>query len=85
MKLNVEIDCTPEEARRLVGLPDLSEVHAVYLNKLKAVADKGVTPDMVEGMVRNWMPMGEASLDIVKQFIGAATGGASKGAGGKQS
>lgn len=74
MKFNIEVDCTPEEVRRLVGMPDLSEVHAVYLDKLKGVADKGITPDMVEGMFRNWLPMGDAGMDMVKQFIGAATG-----------
>ncbi|WP_371917856.1 DUF6489 family protein, partial [Pseudomonas sp. FW306-02-F08-AA] len=24
MKINVEVDCTPEEARRFMGLPDLA-------------------------------------------------------------
>ena len=27
MKFNIEVDTTPEEVRRLMGLPDLSEVH----------------------------------------------------------
>lgn len=27
MKVHLEIDCTPEEARRAMGLPDLSPVH----------------------------------------------------------
>jgi len=40
MKFNIEVDTTPEEVRRLMGLPDLSEVHEVYLEKLKTVADK---------------------------------------------
>jgi hypothetical protein len=75
MKFNIEVDCTPEEVRRLVGLPDLSEVHAVYLDKVKAVAEKGITPDVVEGMIRNWVPMGDAGVDLVRQFVGAATGG----------
>lgn len=71
MKFNVEVDATPEEVRRLVGLPDLSEVHAVYLDRVKAVADKGLTPDMVEGMVRNWVPMGGAGFDMVKDLLGS--------------
>ncbi len=75
MKFNIEVDCTPEEVRRLVGLPDLSAVHDVYLDKVKAAAEKGITPDLVEGMIRNWVPMGEAGVDLVKQFMGAAVGG----------
>ncbi|MDE0880583.1 MAG: DUF6489 family protein, partial [Sphingomonas bacterium] len=27
MKVNVEVDCTPEEARRAMGLPDLAPIH----------------------------------------------------------
>ena len=36
MKVTVDIDCTPEEARRFMGLPDLSEVHAAYVDKMLA-------------------------------------------------
>ena len=83
MKFNVEVDATPEEVRRLVGLPDLSEVHAVYLDRVKAVADKGLTPDMVEGMVRNWVPMGGAGFDMVKDLLGSFAGASSGSASGK--
>jgi Family of unknown function (DUF6489) len=79
MKFNIEVDATPEEVRRLVGLPDLGEVHAVYLDRLKAVADEGLTPDMVEGMMRNWVPMGGAGVDMVKNLIGAFAGGSDIG------
>lgn len=78
MKFNVEVDCTPQEVRGLLGLPDLTEVHDVYIDKLKEVADKGITPDMVQQMIRNWMPMGDASMDLVKQLMGGLGGGASK-------
>jgi Family of unknown function (DUF6489) len=81
MKFNVEVDATPEEVRRLVGLPDLTEVHAVYLDRLKAVADKGLTPDMVEGMMRNWVPMGGAGFDMVKDLLGSFAGASSSGSG----
>jgi Family of unknown function (DUF6489) len=78
MKFNVEVDCTPEEVRRLLGMPDLTEVHDVYIDKMKSVADKGITPDMVQQMIRNWMPMGDASMDIIKQLMGGLGGGISK-------
>lgn len=78
MKFNIEVDCTPEEVRRLVGLPDLTAVHDVYLNQVKDVMTKGVSPDLVEGMVRNWVPMGGAGVDLVKDLIGQFAGGAGK-------
>lgn len=74
MKFNIEIDCTPEEVRRLIGLPDLGEVHAAYLSRMKDAMAKGVTPDMVESMVRSWVPMGEVGMDLVKTLLGGAGG-----------
>ena len=34
MKINVEVDCTPEEARRAVGLPDLTPIHDAYIETI---------------------------------------------------
>jgi hypothetical protein len=79
MKFNIEVDCTPEEVRRLLGLPDLNDVHDVYIDKLKNVADKGITPDMVQGLIRNWVPMGDSGMDLMKALMG----GFSAGSGGK--
>ena len=79
MKFNVEVDCTPEEVRRLMGLPDLTEVHEAYLNQVKDVMKSGVSPDMIEGMVRNWVPMGGAGVDLVKDLIGQFSSGATSG------
>lgn len=60
MKITFDIDCTPEEARRLMGLPDMSPIHDLYLDKVKRSVEEGITPDMIETMVRTWNPMGEA-------------------------
>ena len=34
MKVNIEIDCTPEEARAFMGLPDVSEANKVYVDTM---------------------------------------------------
>ena len=69
MKITANIECTPEEARRLMGLPDLTGVHDLYLDKIKSTIANGVTPDMIEGMIKNWGPMGEASMGIWRQIL----------------
>ena len=77
MKFNIDVDCTPEEVRRLIGLPDLAPLHAVYLDRIEEMMTKGITPDMVQQMVRTWMPMGGQGMDFVKDLMG------NLGAGGK--
>lgn len=75
MKFNIEIDCTPEEARRLVGLPDLEPLHDIYLSRVKELMAKGITPDMVQAMVKSWVPMGESGLGLIQSLLGQFGGG----------
>ncbi|MGQ4827435.1 DUF6489 family protein, partial [Enterococcus faecalis] len=42
MKVHVEIECSPEEARRFLGLPDVSKAQDVYVEAV-ANAMKGVS------------------------------------------
>ena len=75
MKFNIEIDCTPEEARRLFGLPDLEPLHDIYLGRVKELMAKGITPDMVQSMVKTWVPMGGSGLELVQSLLGQFGGG----------
>jgi len=76
MKVNVNVDCTPEEARRFMGLPDMSPVHELYLDKMKRSIEEGISPDMMENMIRAWAPMGEAGMNIWRQVIDQMSGAA---------
>jgi hypothetical protein len=69
MKISVDVDCTPEEARRFMGLPDLSGVHAVYLGKLERMVEEGVSSESVEAMLRAWAPMGEAGMNMWRKMF----------------
>ena len=75
MKFNIEIDCTPEEARRLFGLPDLEPLHDIYLSRVKELMAKGITPEMVQQMVKTWVPMGGSGLELVQSLLGQFGGG----------
>lgn len=69
MKISVDIDCTPEEARRFMGLPDMTPVHELYLDKLKSALDNGIGNGAVESLVKNWAPMGEAGMALWRQLV----------------
>lgn len=74
MKITVDVDCTPEEARRFLGLPDLTPVHEVYVDKMRALASEGVTPDMVGDMMKAWGPMSEAGMTLWRQMFDQMSG-----------
>ncbi|MBU3076932.1 DUF6489 family protein [Sphingomonas quercus] len=69
MKISVDIDCTPEEARRFMGLPDMAPVHDIYLDKLKSALDSGIGSGTVESLLKNWAPMGEAGMAMWRQLV----------------
>jgi hypothetical protein len=56
MKVSFDIECTPAEARAFFGLPDLTPVHDLYVDKLKATITDGINPADFEKLTRAWMP-----------------------------
>lgn len=69
MKVTMEIDCTPEEARSFLGLPDVSKANDVYVDNI-AKAMQGVTSiEQLQGYVKQVAPMGEMGLKLFQQFM----------------
>lgn len=58
MKLNIEIDMTPEEARRVMGLPDLGPLQAVVLAEMEKRMHKALDAADPEAMVKAWVAPG---------------------------
>jgi hypothetical protein len=78
MKVNVEIDCTPEEARRFLGLPDVSKANDVYVDAVTK-AMKGVgSVEQLQDYAKQLAPMGQMGMKLFQQFMesGAAMSGA---------
>lgn len=75
MKINVEIDCTPEEARAAIGLPDLTPLHTRYVSMMEEAMQGKASPEMLEAMIKSWAPMGEAGVALWKGMFAPATKG----------
>ena len=75
MKVEIEIDLTPEEARALLGLPDLKPLHEAYLGRMQNFIEKGVTPEMMGDMVRSWSSFGGAGMGLIQQLLGGMVSG----------
>lgn len=75
MKVTVDIDLTPEEARRAIGLPDLSPLHDRYVQMVMETMQGGggIKPEMIEGMMRSWAPMGEAGMAMWRRLLESGT------------
>ncbi len=81
MKVHVEIDCTPEEARTFMGLPDVGKANDFYVDAVMR-AMKGVNnPDQLQDYAKQLAPMGQIGMKLFQNFMAggfAAAEGASK-------
>ena len=68
MKVKIDIECTPEEARRFMGLPDMAEVHQAWVGKMQDAMQSGGA----EEMFNLWSQMSQAGLQQWQNFIDSA-------------
>lgn len=74
MKITMDVECTPEEARRAVGLPDLTPLHDRYVAMLGEAMQASLKPETVEAMMRNWTPMGDAGMAMWRRMFEGPSG-----------
>jgi hypothetical protein len=75
MKVHIELDITPKEAREVLGLPDLEPMQAAVLARIeKRILDASDLLS-VEGLLRTWLslvPIGsEQYLKTLNSFFRA--------------
>lgn len=54
MKVNVEIDCTPIEARQFFGLPDVSPMQVAVMDKLQQQMMANIETVTPEALMKSW-------------------------------
>ena len=75
MKLNVEIDCTPAEARAFLGLPDVTVLNDHLIEEMKKRLDANIAMAAPEELMKNWMAFGGQAQEHFMKLMAAASGG----------
>jgi Family of unknown function (DUF6489) len=65
MKLKLDIDCTAEEARRFLGLPEVQPVQDALLKEVQERMSTSIKAMDVKTMIETWLP---ATLKGFEQF-----------------
>lgn len=85
MKMHIEIDCTPEEARQFMGLPDVDKANAVYVDTIAAAMKGASNTDQLQEYAKQLAPMGQMGLKMFQNFVENATRTAAAGGTGDKS
>lgn len=73
MNVTVKVDCTPEEARRFLGLPDLTPVHDAYVERMTKAVTDSTNPEAFGELMKNWGPMSETGFAMWRQLVDQMT------------
>jgi hypothetical protein len=86
MKVNVEVECSPEEARRFLGLPDVTKAQEAYVDGMVKAMKGETSLDQLGKYVKQMAPMGEMGMKLFQQFMEQGAGmSAFKPKGGRPS
>lgn len=75
MKLNVEVDCTPAEARAFLGLPDVTALNEHLVAEMKKRVDANIAMAAPEELMKNWLAFGGQATDQFMKMMTAASSG----------
>jgi hypothetical protein len=78
MKMTIEVDCSPEEARRFLGLPDVTALNEQVVEEMQ----KRVTANMAlispDEMMKNWMSFGAGAQEQFRKLMEVGMSAATK-------
>jgi len=81
MKVTVEIDCTPAEARAFFGLPDVTLLNDHLVEEMTKRVDANINLLQAEELLKNWMNFGGQAQEHFMRLMTAAATGTSSGSG----
>ena len=74
MKIKFDIDCTPEEARAFLGLPDVAPMQRALMEEIGKRMSAGLEAMDPEALMKTWMPLGVQGLEQAQKMFWAQMG-----------
>jgi uncharacterized protein DUF6489 len=75
MKLTINVECTPQEARAFVGMPDVEPLNKMVMDEMAKKAKENLdTLADPEKLIAAWANMGGKGLEQFQNLVGSALG-----------
>ena len=72
MKVTVEIDCTPAEARAFLGLPDVAPLNEAMVAEMQKRMADNVAAMQPDELMKTWPSFGMQAQDQFRKLMEAA-------------
>jgi hypothetical protein len=71
MKLTIEVDCTPEEARAFLGLPDVRPLNEKLVAELQERVSANLAALSPDELLKSWLNLGVGAQEQFRKLMGA--------------
>ncbi|MDE2578355.1 MAG: hypothetical protein KGL46_06095 [Hyphomicrobiales bacterium] len=71
MKVTVNVDCTPQEARSFFGLPDVEPMQRAIMDHAEKRMMREIENYAPEKFIEAWFPLFGANADWMRSMFGA--------------
>lgn len=78
MKITVDVDCTPEEARSFLGLPDVRPMQEALMRQIQERMTASLAAMEPEAMLKTWLPAGVQGMEQLQKMFWAQFAGATR-------
>ena len=75
MKISLDIECTPEEARKFFGLPDVEKMQEALVAQMQEKLAENIAGLDAENMMKTWLPDGMKGLDQMQNMFWSSFSG----------
>ncbi|MEO6338858.1 MAG: DUF6489 family protein [Caulobacteraceae bacterium] len=82
MKMKIEVECSPEEARAFLGLPDVTPLNDHLVNEMKKRFDTNVAMLQPDELMKSWFSIGGQAQEQFRKLMTAAATATMSGGGG---
>lgn len=69
MKVTINIDCSPEEARAFMGLPDVRPMQEALLKETEERLRVNMEAMSPEAMIKTWLPAGLQGAEQMQKMF----------------
>ena len=74
MKVNIEIDCTPLEARQFFGLPDVAPMQAAVMDRMQQQVMSNIDKVSPESLIQSWFSFDPKFAEKMQDMFVTMTG-----------
>ncbi len=72
MKMTIEIDCSPQEARTFLGLPDVTALNDKLVEEMQKRMSANMAMVSPDELMKNWAAFGAGAQEQFRTLMSAA-------------